>query len=72
MNFDNPWMFVSAGFISLVGAALFIYGRKAQEPKCLGAGIALCVFPLFVTSLLLMWLLATLCLLGVYALPRAN
>jgi hypothetical protein len=72
MNFDNPWVFVSAAFISLVGAALFIYGRNAQEPKCLGAGIAMCVFPLFVTSLVLMWLLAGACMFGAYALPRAN
>lgn len=72
MDFGNPWAFASSAIIGLVGTALFIYGKKAEEPKCLGAGIAMCVFPMFIPSLIVMWLMAALCMLGVYALPRAN
>ena len=72
MDFGNPWAFISGAIIGLIGTALFIYGRKAEEPKCLGAGIAMCVFPMFVPSLIVMWLMAGLCMFGVYALPRSN
>ena len=72
MDFSNPWALFSGTIISLVGTGMFIYGRKSEEPKCLGAGVAMCVFPIFVSSLLIMWLLAGLCMLGVYALPKAN
>ena len=72
MDFGNPWAFASAALIGLIGTALFIYGRRAQEPKCLGAGVVMCVFPIFVSSLIVMWLIAGLCMLGAYALPRSN
>ena len=72
MDFSNPWTLLSGALISLVGMAMFIYGRKSEEPKCLGAGVAMCVFPVFVSSLLVMWLLAGLCMLGAYALPKSN
>lgn len=72
MDFSNPWAFLSSAIIGLFGTALFIYGKKAEEPKCLGAGIAMCVFPMFISSLIVMWAIAGLCMLGVYALPRAN
>lgn len=72
MDFGNPWALVSSAIIGLIGTAVFIYGRKSEEPKCLGAGVVMCVFPIFISSLLLMWLIAALCMLGVYALPRAN
>jgi hypothetical protein len=72
MDLGNPSTLISGALIGLVGMALFVYGRRSQEPKCLGAGIAMCVFPIFVSSLLLMWLLAGLCVLGAYALPKTN
>lgn len=70
MDFSNPALLFSGLFISVIGMGLFLYGKKAQEIKCLGAGIALCVFPYFVTSLLLMWVLAGACLAGAFLLPR--
>ncbi len=72
MDLGNPSTLISGALIGLVGMALFVYGRRSQEPKCLGAGIAMCVFPIFVSSLLLMWLLAGLCVLGADALPKTN
>ena len=72
MDFSNPAALVSGALISLIGMAMFIYGRKSEEPKCLGAGVAMCVFPIFISSLLVMWLLAALCMVGAYALPKAN
>lgn len=70
MDLSNPYLLVSGLLIGLVGMGLFMYGKKAQEPKCLGMGIAMCVFPYFVHSILLMWAIAALCMAGVYFLPR--
>ena len=72
MDLSNPWLLFSGAIIGIVGTALFIYGKRNEEYKCLGAGIALCVFPLFVHSLVLMWALAGLCIAGVYFLPRMD
>ena len=53
-----------------IGMGMFIYGKKTQQPKCLGIGAAMCVFPYFVHSMLLMWGLAALGMAGAYFLPR--
>ena len=70
MDLSNPWLLLSGVVISAIGMGLFLYGKKAQEPKCLGMGILMCVFPYFVSSLLVMWGIAALCMAGAYFLPR--
>ena len=68
-------LFWSAATTLLPMAAAAETATGGSDPSwgyALGAGIAMCVFPMFVSSLLVMWALAGLCMLGVYALPRAN
>lgn len=72
MDLSDPGVLFSSLLIGAVGMGLFVYGKKAQEPKCLGLGVAMCIFPIFVHSMLLMWGIACLCMVGAYALPRAN
>lgn len=70
MDLGNPWVLFSGLFIGAVGFVLFIYGKKQANYKCLAAGLVMCVFPYFVSSLLVMWLLTGACLCGLYAATR--
>lgn len=65
MDFDNPAVLFSGLFIGLVGMVLFMYGKKQHNLRCLVGGLAMCVFPYFVTSLALTWILAALCVGGI-------
>lgn len=42
---------VAGIFFGIIGSGYFMYGRKAQNPVALLAGVALCVFPYFVDGL---------------------
>lgn len=70
MDLSNPWVLFSGLFIGAIGAGLFMYGRKAESPRCLFAGVALCIMPYFVSSLIVLWLLTAGTLGGLYALAR--
>lgn len=72
MDFGNPWSLLSGLFVGLLGMVLFMYGKKQQNLKCLGAGVVLCVFPYFVTSVLVMWGITAACLGGLYAWTRGD
>lgn len=72
MNFGNPWSLLSGVVISLVGMVLFMRGKKDVNLPCLGAGVALCVFPYFVSSLLLMWGLFAVCMGGWWWMARQD
>jgi hypothetical protein len=72
MNFSDPGIFISGLLIGLIGMGILMYGKKTTEPKCIGIGLAMCVYPYFVTSLLLLWVLAGACMVGVYMLPRSG
>jgi hypothetical protein len=72
MDFGNPWALVSGALIGLIGTVIFIYGKKQQNLKCLAGGAVLCVFPMFVTSLLAMWGIAAACLAAMYVAARAE
>ena len=39
---------IAAVFLGIVGTGYVMYGRKAQHPVALVAGVLLCVFPYFV------------------------
>ncbi len=54
LTFSNIF---SGLIISAAGMAFFMYGKKAQRPWPLVAGIAMCAYPYFITSLLVLWLL---------------
>jgi hypothetical protein len=66
----SPLAIFSAIFIGLIGMALFIYGKKQAQAAPLLTGVALCVFPYFVTSIVLMWLITAACLGGLYYIAR--
>lgn len=72
MDLSNPGVLLSSLLIGAVGMGMFMYGKRMPEPKYIGIGLALCVFPIFVHSLILMWALTALCLAGAWALPRAG
>jgi hypothetical protein len=41
---------VAAVFLGIIGTGYVMYGRKAQHPMALIAGVLLCLFPYFVDS----------------------
>jgi hypothetical protein len=69
MDLPDFSLLFSGLLIGTVGLGLFIYGRKRPDTKCLLIGVAMCVYPYFVSSVALLWLIAALCLIAVYALP---
>ena len=68
--FGSPALFISSTFIGLVGTALFLYGKKQPDLRCLFTGIGMCVYPFFIHSMLLMWLVFGVCVGGLYALIK--
>jgi len=66
MDLGDPWILISGFLIGGVGFVLLMYGKKEWNLKCLATGLALCVFPYFVSSLALMWLIAAVCVGGLY------
>lgn len=64
--FGSPAMFISSSVIGLFGTALFLYGKKRPDLRCLFTGVALCVYPFFVHSLLVMWAIFAACMGGLY------
>ena len=70
MDLSSPGILFSGLAIGSIGALLFFYGKKNQDLRCLFTGIAMCVFPYFVSSLAIMWLAAAACLGGLYAWSR--
>ena len=71
MDFSNPGVFLSGGLISLIGMGVFIYGKRMQDMKSLGVGLAMMIFPMFVHSMLVMWAIAGACAAGLYFGPRS-
>ncbi len=67
MDFDHPGMLLSSLIVGLMGTAIFIYGKKQTDFRCLAMGVTMCVFPYFVSSLIVLWLIAAGCLAGLYA-----
>lgn len=70
MDFSNPSLLISGFIISTVGLGIFVYGKKMQSFKGLAIGIAMMGFPMFVSSLLWMWVTAVACVAGMYLLPQ--
>ena len=66
MDFGDPWALFSSVIIGLIGMAIFMYGKKQTNFRFIGVGVALCVFPYFVTSLLAMWLITAACIGGLW------
>ena len=63
-------LLLSGLLIGTLGLGLFMYGKRAEDYRCLAGGVVIMVFPYFVHSVLLMWLMAAACLGGLYAWVR--
>jgi hypothetical protein len=70
MDLGDPMVLISGLLIGAIGFALLIYGKKQLNLKCLATGLIMCGFPYFVSSLALMWLIAAVCLGGLYVASR--
>jgi phosphate/sulfate permease len=70
MDLSNPASLISSIVIGIIGMGLFIYGKKQTSIPSLLTGIVLCVFPYFVSSVLLMWAITAACLGGLYYFAR--
>ena len=44
--------FIIGAFFGLIGFSLFLYGKKSQQMKPMAIGIALMVYPYFVSNTL--------------------
>jgi len=70
MDFSNPSLLISGFLISMVGLGIFMYGKRMQSFKSLAIGVVMMGFPIFVSSLLWMWVSAVACVAGMYLLPH--
>lgn len=66
MDLGDPMVLISGFLIGSIGFVLLMYGKKEWNLKCITTGLVLCAFPYFVTSLVLMWGIAALCIGGLY------
>lgn len=67
MDLSNPWVLMSGLVLGALGAGLFIYGKKQMDFRCLAAGVALCIAPYFIGSLLALWLVSAGVVGGLWA-----
>lgn len=66
MDLGDPLVLISGFLIGGIGFVILIYGKKEWNLKCLVTGLAMCIFPYFISSLALMWLIAAVCMGGLY------
>jgi hypothetical protein len=66
MDLGNPWALASGLLIGAVGMAMFAYGKREQNLRVLGGGLALCILPAFIASTLALWLLTGAVVGGVW------
>ena len=69
MDFSDPGLLISGFLISMIGLGMFIHGKKMEKLPNLGVGLVMMIFPMFVHSLLLMWVIAGVCVVGAFFLP---
>jgi hypothetical protein len=60
---DSTWLLLS-GLFSLIGMAVFAYGRKQHTATHTLTGVALMVYPYFVSSILALVAIGVLLLIG--------
>ncbi len=70
MDFMDPGPLLSGAAISMVGMGFLLHGKKTENLLSLGIGLAMVIFPMFVHSILWMWLVAVGCIAGHYTLSR--
>ena len=71
MNFTPGYLFASM-IVSTIGFGLFLYGKKQERIPQFAAGLALAVFPIFVSGVALMIGIAVAILAGLTLIVRAG
>ena len=61
---------ISGLLIGSIGFGIFLYGKKQSDFPSVASGLALSALPIFVHSVLAMWLLAGACIGGRWAMNR--
>ncbi len=69
MDFSDPGLLFSGFLISMIGLGLFMHGKRMQKLPNLGIGVVMMIFPMFVASMLWMWVIAGACLAAVFLVP---
>jgi hypothetical protein len=64
-NFSASYL-ISSLLISCLGMGLFLYGKKAQRLWPLLGGLVMCVYPFFISGMLMMWGLTAVICAGLY------
>lgn len=72
MDLSNPGVLFSGLAISTIGLAVFIHGKKMDKLSNLGIGLVMMIYPIFVHSLLWMWVIAAACVAGIFLLPDGS
>lgn len=70
MDLSNPWLLLSGVIIGLIGLVMFNHGRKEADLRSLGTGLVLLVYPYFISSLLVLWLVFAAIFGAIYAMDR--
>jgi len=58
--------------IGCLGMGYFLYGKKAQRPWPLIAGLLMCIYPFFIYDIILLWLITLAICVGVYLLRQRS
>jgi len=56
----------SALLVSTIGAALLMYGKKAEKPLYLAVGLGMCIYPYFISNPLILWPVTAAMLIPLY------
>jgi len=74
---DTYSMDMSAGslfsslIIGAIGLFLFMVGKRMGKPIYFGIGLAMCIYPYFVTDQMILWIITALLLIPVWTLRHA-
>ncbi len=71
MDLSSPWSIFAGLVLGLIGMGLLMYGKKQASPRAIVAGLALCVLPYFVASVVVLGLCGAGVLGGLYLLRDA-
>lgn len=70
MELGDPAILISGVFIGLIGVGLATFGRKTENFPAIFCGGLLCIYPYFIESVAVMWILFAAILTGLYAMCR--
>jgi hypothetical protein len=69
MNLDGNALLASL-LVGLVGAAIFVYGRKQRRFPQMFVGVVMCIYPYFVPGVALMLTIAVVLLASLWGAAR--